>query len=65
MVAELPALFDPDTVVVTMINGVPWWYFHGLAGAHEGRAVTSVDADGAGTDDGDLHLSTARPFRRY
>ena len=47
VVAELPALFGPDTVVVTMINGVPWWYFQGLAGPYEGRAVTSVDPDGA------------------
>ena len=47
VVAELPALFKPDTIVVTMLNGVPWWYFHGLPGPHEGRAVTSVDPDGA------------------
>jgi 2-dehydropantoate 2-reductase len=46
VVQELPALFGPDTTVVTMINGVPWWYFHGLAGPYEGRAVTSVDPDG-------------------
>ena len=30
-----------------MINGVPWWYFHKLAGPFEGRAVTRVDPDGA------------------
>jgi 2-dehydropantoate 2-reductase len=47
VVTELPALFGPDTSVVTMLNGVPWWYFHGLAGPYEGRAVTSVDPDGA------------------
>ena len=47
VVGELPALFGPDTLVVTMINGVPWWYFHGLAGPYEGRVVTSVDPDGA------------------
>ena len=47
VVAELPALLKPDTMVVTMLNGVPWWYFHGLPGVHEGRAVTSVDPDGA------------------
>ena len=47
VVAELPALFGPDTVVVTMINGVPWWYFQGLAGPYEGRAVSSVDPDAA------------------
>ncbi len=46
VVQELPALFGPETVVVTMINGVPWWYFHALPGAYEGRAVTRVDPDG-------------------
>jgi 2-dehydropantoate 2-reductase len=46
VVQDLPALFGPDTTVVTMINGVPWWYFHALPGPHEGRAVTRVDPDG-------------------
>jgi 2-dehydropantoate 2-reductase len=46
VVQELPALFGPETVVVTMINGVPWWYFHALPGPHQGRAVTRVDPDG-------------------
>ena len=44
---DLRALFGPHTSVVTMINGVPWWYFHKLAGAYEGRALSSVDPDGA------------------
>ena len=44
---ELPALYGPDTMVVSMVNGVPWWYFHALGGPHEGRAVTRVDPDGA------------------
>jgi 2-dehydropantoate 2-reductase len=43
----LRALFGPQTMVVTMINGVPWWYFHKLAGPYEGHALTSVDPDGA------------------
>jgi len=47
VVAELPALYGPDTVVVSMVNGVPWWYFYALGGPHEGRAVTRVDPDGA------------------
>ncbi|MCY7314507.1 MAG: 2-dehydropantoate 2-reductase [Rubrivivax sp.] len=47
VMGELPALFGPDTMVVTMINGVPWWYFHALPGAHEGRPVRAVDPDGA------------------
>ncbi len=43
----LRALFGPQTMVVTMINGVPWWYFHKLAGPYEGRSLSSVDPDGA------------------
>lgn len=39
-------LFGPRTSVVTMINGIPWWYFHKLAGPYEGRAVQAVDPDG-------------------
>jgi 2-dehydropantoate 2-reductase len=39
-------LFGPDTVVVTMINGVPWWYFHKLAGPYEGRSLQSLDPQG-------------------
>ena len=42
----LSALFGPGTMVVTMINGVPWWYFHKLAGPHEGRRLESVDPGG-------------------
>ena len=41
------ALFGPNTMVVTMINGVPWWYFHKLGGPYEGRRLSSVDPDGA------------------
>ncbi len=46
LVPELRALFGPQTAVVTMINGVPWWYFHKLAGPYEGRQLDSVDPDG-------------------
>jgi 2-dehydropantoate 2-reductase len=33
-------------MVVTMINGLPWWYFHKLAGPYEGRSLESVDPGG-------------------
>lgn len=39
-------LFGPDTVVVTMQNGIPFWYFHRYGGEYEGRSVHSVDAGG-------------------
>ena len=43
----LRALFGPETMVVTMINGLPWWYFQRLGGAFDGRTLASVDPDGA------------------
>ena len=39
-------LLGPETVVVTMQNGIPFWYFHRHGGEYEGRSVHSVDADG-------------------
>jgi 2-dehydropantoate 2-reductase len=47
LLPDLRALFGPQTAVVTMINGVPWWYFHRLGGAYEGRQLQSVDPGGA------------------
>ncbi|HEX7891882.1 MAG TPA: 2-dehydropantoate 2-reductase [Ramlibacter sp.] len=43
---DLPKLFGPDTPVVTMQNGIPFWYFHKTGGPLEGSAVRSVDEDG-------------------
>jgi 2-dehydropantoate 2-reductase len=47
MVADdVPKLFGPETVVVTMQNGIPYWYFHRHGGAIEGTVVRSVDPRG-------------------
>jgi len=40
---QMAPLFGPETAVVTAQNGVPWWYFYKLDGAHEGTRVASVD----------------------
>ena len=44
--ADVPRLFGPDTMVVTMQNGIPYWYFHRHGGALAGSWVDSVDPDG-------------------
>ena len=46
LLPDLQALLGPNTMVVTMINGIPWWYFHRLGGEHEGRGLESVDPGG-------------------
>jgi 2-dehydropantoate 2-reductase len=43
---QIAALVGPDTVVVSMINGIPWWYFHGLAGDWPKRHLDTVDPVG-------------------
>lgn len=43
---EVPKLFGPDTVVVTMQNGIPYWYFHRHGGDLAGNPVRSVDPSG-------------------
>lgn len=35
------------TAVVAGQNGIPWWYFHRLAGPYEGRQIEAVDPGGA------------------
>jgi len=39
-------LIGPDTIVLTAMNGVPWWFLDGFGGAAQGRALASVDAGG-------------------
>jgi 2-dehydropantoate 2-reductase len=46
---QMQPLLGPDTAVVSAVNGVPWWYFHGVGGEHDGRIVESVDPGGVVT----------------
>jgi 2-dehydropantoate 2-reductase len=43
---DLPRLFHDGTAVVTLQNGLPWWYFYRLPGPFEGRPVRTADPDG-------------------
>jgi 2-dehydropantoate 2-reductase len=44
---DIAQMMGPDSALVTGVNGVPYWYFHRLAGAFENRIVQSVDPGGA------------------
>jgi 2-dehydropantoate 2-reductase len=44
--AEIPSLFKPDTLVMTLQNGIPWWYFYKNPGPYEGMRIESVDPKG-------------------
>jgi 2-dehydropantoate 2-reductase len=40
-------LLAPDTVVLTAMNGVPWWFFEGFGGRYAGTRLKAVDPEGA------------------
>jgi 2-dehydropantoate 2-reductase len=45
--AQVGPLIGPNTVVLTAMNGVPWWFLQGFGGPVEGRSLSSVDPGGA------------------
>jgi 2-dehydropantoate 2-reductase len=44
---SIAPLLGPDTMVLTAMNGVPWWFFHGFGGSYAGTRLKAVDPDGA------------------
>jgi 2-dehydropantoate 2-reductase len=44
--STMRALTHPETTFVSAMNGVPWWFFHGLAGPFEGLPLATIDPDG-------------------
>ena len=40
-------LIGPETLVLTAMNGVPWWFFEGFGGDYAGTRLKSVDPEGA------------------
>jgi 2-dehydropantoate 2-reductase len=45
--AQVAPLLGPQTVVLTAMNGVPWWFLQGFGGPVADRALDSVDPGGA------------------
>lgn len=45
-VASIRPLLGSDTVVLTAMNGIPWWFFDGFGGPCEGLSLQSVDPGG-------------------
>ena len=44
---QIGKLCHDNTAVVTLQNGVPWWYFYNLVGEYQNRQLTSIDPGGA------------------
>jgi 2-dehydropantoate 2-reductase len=45
--AAIAPLLHSQTIVAFVMNGIPWWYFHGHGGALDGRRLPRLDPDDA------------------
>ena len=45
--AQVGPLIGPDTVVLTAMNGVPWWFLQGFGGPVANHSLQCVDSDGS------------------
>jgi 2-dehydropantoate 2-reductase len=76
-VKSITPLLGPDTMVLSTLNGVPWWFFDGFGGPCQGRHLDSVDPGGVVARaipvgrviGGTVHMSASSPepgvVRRY
>ncbi len=46
VVRDIDHLMDKDTVVLTVQNGLPWWYFQKLGGQYDNQRLQSLDPSG-------------------
>lgn len=46
MVASLQPMVGPETLVVTAMNGLPWWFLHGLSAPTGAQPLEAVDPSG-------------------
>ena len=56
VVRDTDHLLGPDTVVLTVQNGLPWWYFQKLGGQYDNQRLQSLDPTGVLTK----HIDASR-----
>ena len=45
--AAIGPMLGPRTIVLTAMNGVPWWFFEGFGAQYAGTRLQAIDPDGA------------------
>ncbi len=68
---RLAPLLGGRTTVLSAMNGIPWWFFHGMPGPYAGLGLSTLDPDGAiaaaipadSVVGSVVHLSAASPER--
>jgi len=49
-VRDFDGLLGPETMVMTVQNGIPWWYFQKEGGRFDGRRLDTLDPNGVLAD---------------
>jgi 2-dehydropantoate 2-reductase len=44
---KISPLIGPDTMVMTAMNGISWWFFNGFGGQFAGTQLAAADPDGS------------------
>jgi ketopantoate reductase/2-keto-4-pentenoate hydratase/2-oxohepta-3-ene-1,7-dioic acid hydratase in catechol pathway len=43
---DIDAMLGPDTIIMTVQNGLPWWYFQKLGGKYDNKKLQTLDPTG-------------------
>ena len=46
VVRDIDSMLGPETIVLTVQNGLPWWYFQRLGGQYDNHRLESLDPSG-------------------
>ncbi|MCY0966257.1 ketopantoate reductase family protein [Parathalassolituus penaei] len=46
MLRQIQPLLHEQTIVIPVVNGMPWWYFQGIEGRFAGERIVAADPDG-------------------
>jgi ketopantoate reductase/2-keto-4-pentenoate hydratase/2-oxohepta-3-ene-1,7-dioic acid hydratase in catechol pathway len=46
VVKDIDKVIGPDTMILTVQNGLPWWYFQKLGGKYDNKKLASLDPTG-------------------
>ena len=60
---KLSAMLAPEGVIVTLQNGIPWWYFQKLPGEYQDSIVRTVDPNGPSMSPASFAISKATATR--
>ncbi|MGB1090869.1 MAG: ketopantoate reductase family protein [Oceanobacter sp.] len=46
ILSQIQPMLHESTIVIPVVNGIPWWYFQGLPGRFEGQRIQAIDPQG-------------------